>query len=59
MSGWIKPLVATSEEQIGDAMPRPRQSGKGRAAEELRVVRVGEDHEDVLGGGPIVREGIV
>ena len=55
----IKTFVATGEQEIRDVMSRARPAGEGCAAEEFGVIGMGEDDEDVLGGGPVVGDGHV
>ena len=55
MSRWIETFVATSEQLISDVMSCACPASERRAAEEFWVIGVGEDDEDVLGGGPVIR----
>ena len=52
----IESFIATGEQEICDVMSRACPAGEGCTAEEFGIIRMGEDDEDVLRGGPVIRE---
>ena len=52
----IETFVATGEQEIGDVMSRACPACQCGTAEEFGIIRMGEDDEDVLRGGPVIGE---